>query len=106
MTTVDPREPWLTAGEAAAALDISKRQLANLEERGLETRGYRQGKRYHPRLREWHAEFKRLAAAARAGWPSWSGGPKKPPGWPRLSMRIALARHELREAYREAKRAA
>lgn len=105
---VDPAEWTATAAELCARWGIGKRQLANLERRGLPCTGTRTRKRYHPAADVWRAEHGRLVALARRGWQSRDGARslRKPPGWPVLPMRLALARAELRGAIREAREAA
>lgn len=57
---------WLTPEEAAATLEISTRQLRNLEARGIPCRGAHGAKRYaYPLCFEWYQVWRRQAESRR-----------------------------------------
>lgn len=101
-SAVMPLESWPTVAEICERWKIGKRQLGNLRRGGLPVVGRGRGARVHPLADVWRDEFLRLSAAARRSWYSRDGRRflRRPPAWPRLSLRLALARAELRAAWR------
>jgi hypothetical protein len=65
-TLLDAPLEWLTPEEAARTLEISTRQLRNLEERGLPFRGEQSQKRYaYPLCHDWYQVWRQRAATRR-----------------------------------------
>lgn len=82
---------WVTAQVLAdQVLEISRRQLAHLEEKGLPVRGRGRGKRYPiPHCVIWSIRYQCRLAVARGR------------GVHRLSLRVALAEHAYQMAVEE-----